>query len=270
MGKKILFTDLDGTLLDSKKNISPEDLEAIKQLTASGHKFVISTGRPIQSAVKIAQKYGWFGEGYYISSYNGGLIYDCSTQEAIIRRPIPLPYVRYILDEAYKAGIHAHTYDDINVVSEHDTPELAQYTKTIMVPGIIVKNATEYLKEEPIKVIVISHKSHEVLDKFRDHMAPWCEGKLTTVFSSPILLEFENPLATKGFSVKFMCEHFGIPIEDSIAIGDEENDISMIKAAGIGIAMKNGTEKTKAAADHITENDNDHSGLSEIIYKFIL
>lgn len=270
MGKKILFTDLDGTLLNSNKNISPEDLEAIKELTASGHKFVISTGRPIQSAVKIAQRYGWFGDGYYISSYNGGLIYDCSTKEAIIRRPIPLPYVRHILDEAYKAGIHAHTYDDTYVVSEHDTPELAQYTDAIMVPGIVVENATEYLKEEPIKVIVISYGSHSVLDRFREHMAPWCEGKLTTVFSSPILLEFEDPKSTKGFSVEFMCSHFGIPVSDSVAVGDEENDISMIQAAGLGIAMKNGTEKTKAAADHITENDNDHSGISEIIYKFIL
>ena len=248
MGKKILFTDLDGTLLNSNKNISPEDLEAIKELTASGHKFVISTGRPIQSAVKIAQRYGWFGDGYYISSYNGG----------------------HILDEAYRAGIHAHTYDDTYVVSEHDTPELAQYTDAIMVPGIVVENATEYLKEEPIKVIVISYGSHSVLDRFREHMAPWCEGKLTTVFSSPILLEFEDPKSTKGFSVEFMCSHFGIPVSDSVAVGDEENDISMIKAAGLGIAMKNGTEKTKAAADHITENDNDHSGISEIIYKFIL
>lgn len=270
MGKKILFTDLDGTLLDSQKNISPEDLDAIKQLTASGHKFVISTGRPIQSAVKIAQKYGWLGEGYYISSYNGGLIYDCSTGEAIIRRPIPLPYVRHILDEAYKAGLHAHTYDDVYVVSERDTKELRDYSKAIMVPYTIVKDVTEYLNQEPIKVIVISHDSHSVLDKFRDHMAPWCEGKLTTVFSSPILLEFENPLSTKGFSVEFMCRHFNIPIEDSIAAGDEENDVSMIKAAGIGVAMINGTDKTKAAADYITENDNDHSGISEIIYKFIL
>lgn len=270
MSVKILFTDLDGTLLDSNKNISPEDLKAIKRLADSGHKFVISTGRPIQSAVKIAQKYGWFGEGYYISSYNGGLIYDCSKNEAIIRRPVPLPYVRYILDEAYKAGLHAHTYDDINVVSEHDTLELAEYTKAIMVPGIVVKDAVRYLKEEPIKVIVMSHRSHEVLDKFRDHMSKWCEGKLTTVFSSPILLEFEDPLSTKGFSVKYMCEHFGIPIEDSIAVGDEENDISMIEAAGTGIAMCNGTAKTKAAADHITENDNDHSGISEVIYGYIL
>ena len=270
MGKKILFSDLDGTLLNNEKNISPEDLEAIRLLTASGHKFVISTGRPIQSAVKIAQKYGWFGEGYYISSYNGGLIFDCNKNEAIVRRPVPLPYVRYILDEAYKAGLHAHTYDDVYVVSERDTKELAQYTKAIMVPGIVVKDAIEYLKEEPIKVIVISHESHSVLDKFREHMAPWCEGRLTTVFSSPILLEFENPLSTKGFSVRFMCEHFGIPIEDSIAVGDEENDISMIKEAGLGIAMCNGTDKTKAAADHITENDNNHSGISEIIHRFIL
>lgn len=269
MTTRILFTDLDGTLLNSEKNISPEDVEAIKQLTAAGHKFVISTGRPIQSAVKIAERYGWNGEGYYISSYNGGLIYDCSTKEAIIRRPVPIPYVRYILDEAYKAGLHAHTYDDIYVVSEHDTKELAQYTKGIMVPGIVVPDVTKYLKDEPIKVIVISHESHVVLDKFREHMMPWCEGKLTTVFSSPILLEFENPLSTKGYAVKFMCEHFGIPVEASIAVGDEENDISMIEAAGLGVAMCNGTDMTKAAADYITDNDNDHSGISEIINKFV-
>lgn len=270
MTTRILFTDLDGTLLNNEKNISPEDLEAIKKLTASGHKFVISTGRPIQSAVKIAKRYGWMGEGYYISSYNGGLIYDCSRDEAIIRRPIPLPYVRHILNEAYKAGLHAHTYDDTYVVSERDTDELAQYTKAIMVPGIVVSDVTTYLKQEPIKVIVISRDSHSVLDKFREHMTPWCEGKLTTVFSSPILLEFEDPLSTKGFAVRFMCEHFDIPIEASVAAGDEENDISMIEAAGLGIAMCNGTANTKAAADYITENDNNHSGISEIIYRFIL
>lgn len=268
--EKILFSDLDGTLLNSEKNISPEDLKAIKQLTASGHKFVISTGRPLQSAIKISERYGWNEEGYYISSYNGGLIYDCGNKQTIVRRPVPLPCVRYILDEAYKAGLHAHTYDDEYVVSERDTKELWTYSKAIMVPGIVVPDVCKYLKEEPIKVIVICHESREILERFREYMAPWCEGKLTTVFSSPILLEFENPLSTKGFTVRYMCDHFNISIEDSIAVGDEENDISMIKAAGLGVAMKNATENTKAAADHITVNDNDHSGISEIIKEFIL
>ncbi|MBR4719150.1 MAG: Cof-type HAD-IIB family hydrolase [Lachnospiraceae bacterium] len=270
MKRKILFTDLDGTLLNSEKNISPEDLEAIKQLTISGHKFVISTGRPLQSAVLISERYGWNDDGYYISSYNGGLIYDCGNKQTIIRRPIPIPYVRHILDEAYKAGLHAHTYDDVNVVSERDTKEFRDYTKGIMVPGVVVEDVVTYLKQEPIKVIVISQKSRKLLEEFRAYMTPWCKDKLTTVFSSPILLEFENPLSTKGFAVRYMCEHFNIPISDSIAVGDEENDISMIEAAGLGIAMSNATANTKAAADHITVNDNNHSGICEIINRFVL
>lgn len=270
MNTRILFTDLDGTLLNSEKNISPEDLKAVNELTASGHKFVISTGRPIQSAIQIARRYGWSGEGYYISSFNGGLIYDCHTDTAISKHPISRNYVRYIMDEAMKAGFHTHTYDNVNVVSERNTPELRKYCKGIMVDPVVVEDAIAYLKEDPIKVIAISLESRDKLAAFREYMAPWCEGRVAMVFSSPVLLEFANPAATKGKAVSFMCSHFNIPIDDSVAVGDEENDISMIETAGIGIAMCNGTEITKAAADHITENDNDHGGIAETIYKYIL
>ena len=164
----------------------------------------------------------------------------------------------------------AHTYDDINVVSERDTPELRKYCKAIMVPPVVVDDAVSYLKNDPIKVIVICHESRERLNAFREYMTAWCEDRVEMVFSSPILLEFANPKATKGLSVRFMCDHFNIPIEDSVAAGDEENDISMIEAAGTGVAMCNGTDITKDAADYITENDNDHSGIAEIIYKYIL
>ena len=268
--RKILFTDLDGTLLGSDKTISEGNLKAIDLMIREGHKFVICTGRPIQSAVLIARRYGWHGDGYYIASYNGGLIYDCCTGKDLIRRPVKFEYVRHILDEARACNIHAHTYDDINVVSEVDTPELRTYCKAIMVPPVVVDDAIAYLKKEPIKVILISGGGHEVLDKFREKLAPYCEGKLETVFSNPMLLEFADPGATKGLAVKYMCERFNISIEDSIAAGDEENDISMIEAAGTGVAMANATDQVKATADYITKSDNDHDGISEIIYKFIL
>lgn len=270
MGNKILFTDLDGTLLDSNKNVSQGNLHAIDKMIKQGHKFVISTGRPIQSAIQISGRYGWTGEGYYIASYNGGLIYDCGEDKTLVRYPVKLEYVRHILDEAHKAGIHAHTYDDVNVVSERDTPELRAYCKGIMVPPVVVDDVISYLKDEPIKVIAISRESHAVLDGFRDRLTPFCNGKLTTVFSNPMLLEFENPLATKGQAVSFMCDHFNIPIADSVAAGDEENDLSMIEAAGVGVAMANATDQVKATADYITKRDNDHDGINEIIYKFIL
>jgi hypothetical protein len=235
-----------------------------------GHKFVICTGRPIQSAVLIARRYGWDGDGYYIASYNGGLIYDCYSQKALIRHPLKKEYVRHILDEARACNIHAHTYDDVNVVSEQDNELVRFYCNAIKVPPVFVPDAVAYLKDDPIKVIAISKESHEVLDKFRERLMPWCEGKISTVYSNPMLLEFADPKATKGLAVEYMCEHFNIPIADSLAAGDEENDLTMIEAAGLGVAMSNATKTVKATADYITERDNDHDGISEIIYKFIL
>lgn len=268
--KKILFSDLDGTLLNSEKNINKTDLAAIRKMTANGHKFVIATGRPIQSALKIAERYDFVTPGFYIASFNGGLIYDCYKKTTIEKHTVPLKIVRHLFDEAAKAGLHCHTYSRTHVISEHDTEALKHYTKHIGMPSLVVDDVTAALTEEPVKLIVISLKGRIELTAFREKLAPWESGKLSSTFSSDILLEYANPNSTKGNAVKFLCNYFGIPITYAIAAGDEENDISMIDAAGCGVVMCNGTDITKAHADYITEHDNDHGGIAEIIEKFIL
>lgn len=268
--KKILFSDLDGTLLNSKKEISKANLEAIKKMTDEEHIFVIATGRPIQSAILIAQEYGLITPGFYIASYNGGLIYDCYERKTIQKYTVPFPYVRYLFDEAARSGLHCHTYSRTHVVSEHQTEALDHYTKHIGMPGLVVDDVLSALDEEPIKLIVISHGGREQLAAFRDHLAPWADDKMCSTFSSDILLEYANPASTKGNAVRFLCEYFHIPIENAIAAGDEENDITMINTAGIGVVMQNGTSFTKEQADYITERDNDHDGIAEIVEKFVL
>lgn len=90
--------------------------------------------------------------------------------------------------------------------------------------------------------------------------------------SSPAMeyLEHVAPGIDKGSAVRFLCEYTGIPLCNTIAAGDAENDISMIRAAHIGCAMRNAEEEVKQAADYITENDNNHDGVAEIIHKFVL
>lgn len=90
--------------------------------------------------------------------------------------------------------------------------------------------------------------------------------------SSPAMNTWSTslPVLTKGSAVRFLCEYTGIPLCNTIAAGDAENDISMIRAAHIGCAMKNAEEEVKQAADYITENDNNHDGVAEIIHKFVL
>ena len=114
---KILFTDLDGTLLDDNKDISAEDMSAIRKMIAAGHKFVMTTGRPLTSVKKLASRYGFLEAGFYLVSFNGGLIYDCESQEAILTRYIPVEEVKAIMDAAHACGMHAHTYSGDLVVS---------------------------------------------------------------------------------------------------------------------------------------------------------
>ncbi|MCR4739349.1 MAG: Cof-type HAD-IIB family hydrolase [Lachnospiraceae bacterium] len=268
--KKILFTDLDETLLSSDKSISPGNLEAIDEMVQKGHKFVIVTGRPLESAMIISKEHGWYREGYYISSYNGGLIYDCYKEENIAEYPVSRQDVRFILDRAYEAGIHAHTYEDGYVVSEHDTKEFRKYIKGIRLPGVVAESADLYLKRDPIKAIVISWEGKEKLEAFRKSIAYHTDGRLAYTYSNPVFLEYSSLMASKGGSVRFLCEKLGIDIADSIGCGDEENDRSMIEAAGCGVLMSNGNMALKDSADYITENDNNHDAIAEVIRKFVL
>lgn len=268
---KLLCADLDGTLLNSKKEISDNTLNAIETLLQAGHRFAFASGRPVQSALPLAEKYGFDRlPGFFIISYNGALIYDCYNHRTVCTVPLERRYLRVIFDAAAKAGIHCHTYDKTNVVSEHDTAMLKEYTRVIKVPPVIVDDVTAYLKVEPLKIICADLYDRSRLEAFQAQMEPVVRGHLESVFSSDILLEYSAANATKGNGVIRLCSILNIPIQNSIAVGDQGNDITMLHSAGLGCAMANATDDTKRAADFITSCDNDHDGVAEVIHTFII
>ena len=126
------------------------------------------------------------------------------------------------------------------------------------------------LKEEPVKMLIIDLNDPAPLEDFRTWIASWAEGKIDTFFSSNEYCEIVNKGLNKGNALRQLAELIGVDIEDTIAAGDAANDISMIEAAGIGCAMSNATDDVKKVADYVTENDNNNSGVAEIIRKFIL
>ena len=276
---KLLFTDLDGTLLDDAKNISDEDMAAIHAMIDAGHKFVMTTGRPLTSVKHIAKKYGFLQPGYFLVSFNGGLIYDCGSDEAILTRRISVDQVKFIMDEAHKCGMHAHTYAGDLVVSEYDTDQLKKYCSAMQMDYIIVDDIRKYFGDNgpinvvvkpPIKVNIITPFEHSSLVDFRAEMRAYTANKLFDVFSKPEMLEFSHMLSNKGEAVRYMAEFYNQPIENTIAVGDEENDCPMIEAAGVGVAMANASAAAKAVANYVTVRDNNHSGIAEVIKKFIL
>ena len=276
---KLLFTDLDGTLLMDDKSINDCDMQAILRMIEAGHKFIMTTGRPLTSVKQLAEKYGFLKSGFYLVTFNGGLIYDCGKAEPILTRRISVDDVKFIMDEAHAAGMHAHTYAGDLVVSEYETDQLKAYCASMKMDYVVVPDIREYFNgvnqpinvvvKPPIKVNVITPFEHSGLEDFRTQMRKTTEGKLFDVFSKPEMLEFSHMLTNKGEAVRFMAEFYHEPIENTIAVGDEENDSPMIKAAGIGVAMANGSDAVKSCADYITTRDNNHGGIAEVIEKFI-
>lgn len=267
---KILFTDLDGTLLTTDKRISDTDLASIKRMTKAGNQFVIASGRPLPSVLELANKYNLIHPNFFVSCFNGSVIYDCYNRKMIQQVTVPFDDVQYLFDEAVKEGLHVHTYSDTSAIAAADTEEFKYYLGHIHMPGIVSTDFKAYMNHEPSKIIVMSFESRDRLIRFEKEHEAYTKSRLNTTYSCDFMLEYSSLKGSKGNSLLAMCQYLGIPVSDSIAVGDEQNDLSMIMAAGTGVVMANGNDSVKEFADYVTKNDNDHNGITEIIEEFIL
>jgi hypothetical protein len=270
MNKRILFTDLDGTLLDDQKNITPGNHAAIDEALAQGHIIVISTGRPLVSAMMQAHNLGLDKEGCYVISYNGSQIYDIYHQKTLYGKGIARELAAPLFRAAAARGLYIQTYNDTHILTEHDGPELQQYTKTIKIPYHIVDDIDAALTDDPYKLIAIDLENQQTLYDFQNEVLSQYQGILDSFYSHDWLLEIVPAGVSKGFAVRWMCDYLGIPIENSVAAGDAQNDIAMLEAAHVGAVMCNAFPGIAEHGNYVTQADNNHDGVAEIIHKFIL
>lgn len=270
MEKRMLFLDLDGTLLDDRKEITPGNRQALEAALQRGHGVIITTGRPLKSAMDQAHKLGLDKPGCYLIAYNGAVIYDWEKGEQIFARTLEIPTVLEVFDYVNPKNIHIQTYDTWNVLVEPrcDDTAVRRYCDMIRMEHRVIGNVHTDLKEEPVKCLVIDYDDRtgplEVEKWLKEQMG----GKVDCFFSCDQYLEIVPKGMSKGEAVKMLCRMMDIPIENAVAVGDAANDLSMIEMAGIGVAMANGTDEVKAAADYITQRDNNHDGIAEVVERF--
>lgn len=265
----IFFSDLDGTLLNDEKKITPATRELLEKWSLAGHKLVLCSGRPLHSVKSVKEELSLNYPGMYLIGYNGGNIWDCEKEEMIYRKNITLEDVDYIDRLAKKCGIHCHTYTDDFIISPNASTELDYYCRVITMPCKISSPLTAALSEAPCKCIAVELSDSAKLEAFRQALLPYAEGKLQLVYSSPFYLEIFSHSAGKGEAVKALCSLLKLPLTHTVAAGDQANDISMLKTVHTGIAMINGTEEVHNAADIITSFDNNHDGLVPILKNLI-
>ncbi|MDO4615061.1 MAG: HAD family hydrolase [Lachnospiraceae bacterium] len=268
--KKILFTDVDDTLLNRRKEISAENRAAIEAAVSAGHRVVICTGRPLCSTKALIQSLGLTSPGCFVICYNGGLIYDCHKNQVLYRRTLTAEQLDFVFSVADEADIHVQTYDADAMLSRTDSPEARFYGESTHCPYRVEPGIPDVLSDGSEKALLISFDRHDLLDQCRQKLSARPDSGMTFFYSSDHFLEAVPEGVSKGSAITWFCEHFGIPMENTVSAGDAENDLPMLRTAHIGCAMANATEPCKETADYITENDCDHSGLAEIIQKFIL
>ncbi len=268
---KMLVTDMDYTLLNKEKKVSDRNREALRRAMEKGVHMVVATGR-IYTSARIYAKL--LGLDTPIIASNGALIKDAS--KTIFRDILSQDTVREMLRLCHKYGVYCHFFTENTIYSEKLINVSLRYTEWNKYMGEedqvrirIVDDGEEIVeaaKSEVLKAVVFDDDD-EKIQKQRDGIME--TGIVSVSQSMKHNLEVMNKGVTKGNAVRILAQMYGINREEIIAIGDNENDISMIEYAGLGIAMGNAEEILKRAADHVT-GDYQEDGVAEAIEKFIL
>lgn len=269
MKKRLLFLDLDGTLLNDAKQITPGNRASLERTLQRGHGVIITTGRPLKSALEQARRLGLDQPGCYVIAYNGAMVYDWSKGDTVFSRALSIPAVIKVFEKANEMGEHIQTYDSFDVLVEPrgDDEALRRYCQMVSMTHRVIKDVHTDLQEAPVKCLVINYREKAGLLKMQEWIRENME-QMDCFFSSEAFLEVVPKGMNKGEAVKMLCALLGVEIENAVAAGDAANDLAMLRAAGIGVAMKNATEEVKAAADYVTQLDNNHDGVAEIADRF--
>lgn len=268
MSEKILFTDMDGTLLDSDKQVSPSLRKLLSRMINAGNRLVLNSGRTQSSVERAMNRIGLTFPGMLIITTNGNAVYDCDAGRFLFKKSVPMDIAQGVIDLAHEHGLHIQSYTDSHVVCEKDNPEIAFYQKATGMDAIFTDDIMKTVGKPPCKLLAISLEDRSRLEPLRRAVLEKYGDTITALYSCDQYLEFFDRTAGKGNAVRYVCDYLNVPIANSVAAGDAENDISMLDAAGIGVAMANADPQVKAHADYITENDNDHDGLADAILKY--
>jgi len=269
MEYRAIALDLDGTLLNSDKEVSKKNREAIQKACEAGVQVILASGRPIPGMKRIAHKLKLEEYGGYLLSYNGGMIMNCADGEVLRRETVPEEHYKTIVHTANKYGVTALTYDADGIITTDENNQYVQLEAKINnIPIKQVYPLDEVAKADPpVKFLCVG--DHKILREVEAELNEKLQGAVNVFFSEPFFMEITPKGIEKASSLEFLLSKLGIDRKHLIACGDGYNDIPMMRYAGLSVAMENGQDETKEWADVIAPlNDND--GVSYIIEKYCL
>ncbi len=259
---KAIFMDLDGTALTSEHKVSENLINKLRELEEKGVKTFVATGRTFTSAKPFVEMLGIKNP---VITYNGGRIVNPLTNEVILEKAVETEDVEKLVKISRDKGIHLNLYADDNLYIERDTEEGKIYSESVEIP-YYVRNFDEFIGKTSTKALFIAE--NEILLKLKKEL----EEKfphINFVFSKPHYLECLNKEVNKGLAIKELLKKYDISPEETMAFGDQWNDLEMLKTVKYGYLMGNSPEdlKQEFTEDRITLS-NDKDGIYEVIKNF--
>ena len=259
MAYRVLALDIDGTLTNSKKQITEKTKKAVSAAAAKGVKIVIASGRPVQGIRAFAKELELEKKDGYILSFNGGRLISCRTGEIIHDMKLPLEYLPEIYELSKKYKVNLMSYEGDDLITEEPDDEFHGIKK--------VDNLVEYINFPINKCLMLGNGDYLAEVEKKVHAA-LCD-RMDVYRSEPYFLEILPKGVDKAKSLESFLNIIGCRREELMACGDGFNDLTMIKYAGLGVAMANAREEIKKCADYITAS-NDEDGVALAIERFIL
>ncbi len=264
----LIVSDFDGTLIDDNQQILPEVRTAIENYIACGGIFAVCTGRMTCCILPRVRELGLKG---LVVAYQGTVIADIESGKLLKNGGISSEGIAEICRNIKELGqpVNVYSGDDLYTDIPKDNEYLQKYERIVGIDAQYVDgDIVDFVLRKDLfcqKVaILIAHDEQEAVYK---ELQKRLGDRYDVTCSAKVLIEVSPLGDNKGAAVKYLAEKFGIPIEKTVAVGDNLNDLSMIKAAGVGVAVGNATQALIDAADFVSVSNND-GAIAQVIEKF--
>lgn len=264
---KLIGLDVDGTLINSRKEISERTKKVLIRAMKEGHKVVIVTGRPTPGARSLANILDFEKYGGLLSTYNGGAITDCKENKTLTSHPMDMKLAREIVAFSKDLDLEIILPYEETIYSRAKGKYAVSEAKNVNMDLEIVENLEDIVNFCPNKILFAQDPDR--IDAPIKNLKEKFGEETEQMKSARYFYEVMPKGPSKGKSLLEIAELFDIDRKDIIAFGDEMNDKSMIEMAGVGVAMGNAVEKIKEIADYITLS-NDEDGIAYYLEEFVL
>lgn len=263
---RVIALDLDGTLTNHQKEVTPLTRQALLQAESEGAILVLASGRPTYGIEPVADCLEMDRRGGYILSYNGGKIVEWKTRTELYAQHLPDEVLPVIHDYARRKGYALLGYKGDDIVTEMPDDEYVREESRINKMKVLrVDHLLEHVEAHPTKLLMTGHP--ELMVKAEQELSELLGGKMDVFRSAPFFIELVPKGIDKARSLQRLLDQLHLTSQDLMAFGDGYNDLSMIRFAGMGIAMANAAPEVRAEADYVTLS-NEEDGIAAALRHF--